>query len=253
MLGSAEHRGVRFPIMWTTLLVMAIAVIFEPIRIGLAVLMLNRPRPVLQLLAFLCGGLTMGVGAGLVVLFILRTTPLATGKFSVGKVQIAIGLVALLVALAVATNISARKLIRRPVASAAIGGGAAMVLVESPPSGPQRLSVRARGFLRGRSLWVAGVSGLATALPSANYMGAMAIILAAGVGPAVQAQALLTFNLVAFTLVEIPLVSYLVAPQKTRVFMAALHTWLRSRPRRDVAAMVAAGGCLMLALGVIRL
>jgi len=40
--------------MLATVLVMAVAVIFEPVRIGLAVLMLNRPRPVLQLLAFLC-------------------------------------------------------------------------------------------------------------------------------------------------------------------------------------------------------
>jgi hypothetical protein len=58
---------------WATVLVLAISVIFEPIRIGLVVLMLNRRRPLLQLLAFLCGGLTMGVGAGLVVLFILGT------------------------------------------------------------------------------------------------------------------------------------------------------------------------------------
>src|SRR5688572_23664325 len=100
----AAGGRVLSPIMWTTVLVMAIAVIFEPIRIGLAVLMLNRPRPMLQLLAFLCGAFTMGVGVGLVVLFILRSTPLAAGKFTVADVQIAIGLLALLVAVVVATN-----------------------------------------------------------------------------------------------------------------------------------------------------
>jgi hypothetical protein len=30
---------------WVTVLVMAVALIFEPVRIGLTVMMLNRPRP----------------------------------------------------------------------------------------------------------------------------------------------------------------------------------------------------------------
>ena len=58
--------------MWITVLVMAIAVSLEPFRIGMTVLMLNRPRPMLQLLAFLCGSFAMGTTVGLVVLFVLR-------------------------------------------------------------------------------------------------------------------------------------------------------------------------------------
>ena len=91
---------------------------------------------------------------------------------------------------------------------------------------------------------------LGVALPSANYLGAMAAILAAGVAPATQAEALLVFNVVAFTLVEIPLVSYLAAPQKTRELMAALQEWLRSRSHRGLAALLAAGGCFLLVLGL---
>ena len=64
---KAAASQVRFPYMWTTVLVMALAVIFEPIRLGLAVLMLNRRRPMLQLFTFLCGGFTMGIGVGLVI------------------------------------------------------------------------------------------------------------------------------------------------------------------------------------------
>jgi hypothetical protein len=94
-------------------------------------------------------------------------------------------------------------------------------------------------------LGVARVSGLATALPSANYMAALAVILASGATPTAQVQALILFNVMAFTLAEIPLVSYLAAPQKT-----ALHAWLQSRRRREVAALVALTGCVMLALGV---
>jgi Sap, sulfolipid-1-addressing protein len=246
----AAVTAVRFPNMWITVLVMALAVIFEPIRLGLAVLMLNRRRPMLQLFTFLCGGFTMGIGVGLVILFILRTTPLA-GNFTVAQAQIVAGLLALLVAVVLATHVFARKLIRRVPANAAVGADGGVDLLEpTPPASLKRLSARAREFLQGDSLHVAWVSGLAVALPSANYLGAMAAILASGAGPAEQAQALLLFNVVAFTLVEIPLVSYLAAPQKTRAFMAALQEWLRTRSHWEFAVLLAAGGCFLIALGV---
>jgi hypothetical protein len=131
--------------MWTTVLVMAIAVIFEPVRIGLVVLMLNRPRPMLQLLTFLCGGFTMGVGVGLVVLFILRATPLAAGRFTMADVQIVVGLLALLVAAVLIMNISARQFARRPFACAAVGSDSDGVAIQpTQPSGLARLSIRAR-------------------------------------------------------------------------------------------------------------
>jgi Sap, sulfolipid-1-addressing protein len=120
---EAAASEVRFANMWTTVLVMAIAVIFEPIRIGLAVLMLNRRRPMLQLLTFLSGGFTMGIGVGLVILFILRATPLA-GHFTVGQAQIVAGSLALFVALVLATSAPARKFIRRAPVCVAVGGEA---------------------------------------------------------------------------------------------------------------------------------
>ncbi|MDV3124750.1 GAP family protein [Mycobacterium sp. 21AC1] len=237
--------------MWVTVLVMAIAVIFEPIRIGLAVLMLNRPRPLLQLLAFLCGGFTMGMGVGLIVLFILRSTPLASGRFTVPSVQITVGVIALLIAAAMASAPSVHKLLRRRVPAAAEPAAMACEANSTPPR--DTISIRTRRILQGDSLWIAWASGLGTALPSANFMGAMAVILASGEAPIAQAQALLLFNVVAFTLVEIPLVGYLAAPQRTQALLSSLHEWLQKRPRRDMALIVAAGGFLMLAIGIVQM
>src|SRR4051812_48187660 len=84
--------------MWITVFVMALAVCFEPFRVGMTVLMLNRPRPLLQLLAFLCGGVAMGSAVGLVVLFVLRHAPLRPTHLTLPRLQIAIGVVALVVA-----------------------------------------------------------------------------------------------------------------------------------------------------------
>ncbi len=76
--------------MWITLLVMAVAVSLEPFRIGMTVLMINRPRPLLQLLAFLAGGFAMGIDGGLIVLFVLRLGP-ESAHFTLPRVQIVIG------------------------------------------------------------------------------------------------------------------------------------------------------------------
>jgi hypothetical protein len=211
--------------MLITVLVMAIAVSLEPFRIGMTVLMLNRPRPILQLLAFLCGGFAMGTTVGLVVLFVLRPRLLGSAHFTLPKVQIVIGALALLGAAVLATNILSGRF---------------------KHTGAAR---RARQLRDGRSLWVAGTAGLGIALPSVDYLAVLAVILASGAASTTQVGALLMFNVVAFALVEVPLVAYLLAPDRTRALMAALHGWLRSRSPRAVAALLAGLGCALLVVG----
>ena len=216
--------------MWITLLVMALAVSLEPFRIGLTVLMLNRPRALRQLLAFLGGGFAMGTSVGLIVLFVLRPALLGSEHFTLPRVQIVIGVLAMLVAAVLASGVR---------------------LPRSDDAG--RLSSWARRLADGSSLWVAAVAGLGIALPSVDYLAALAVILASGTSTTTQIAALVGFNVVAFALVEIPLVSYLLAPDRTRVAMDRLHGWLRSRRRRDVAALLAAIGALLVAVGLVGL
>jgi hypothetical protein len=251
ILAHSRRVTSTVPRMWITVLVMAIAVSLRPAPIGLTAMILNRPRPMQQLLAFLGGGFAMGTTVGLVVLFILRHTLLATSNFTANKVQIVMGLLALLVAAVLATNISVCQFTRGPRGVTAVGGPAGMVVEEvTPLSVLAKLSTRARHLLRGSSLWVAWVVGFGMALPTFEYMAALAGILASGAGVAAQAGALLMFNVVAFALVEIPLVCHLVAPDRTRAAIVCLHTWIRSRRRRDVAALLAVVGCFMVAVGM---
>lgn len=209
--------------MWITLLVMAAAVSLEPFRIGMCVLLLNRPRPRLQLAAFLAGGFLMGLSVGAVVLFALSPRLPAAAQFTLPKVQIAIGVLALAAAATVAAT---RGRARTP---------------------PLWLT-RRRG---GQSLWVAGGAGLGIALPSVDYLAALAVIAAAGVSPATQFSALLLFNVGAFAMVEIPLLAYLVAPERTRVAMTRLAQWLRARRRREVAGLLATVGVVLIAVGLL--
>ena len=209
--------------MWITLLVMAVAVSLEPFRIGMSVLMLNRPRPHLQLAAFLCGGFAMGLAVGTVVLFAIESRLLASAHFTLPKVQVVIGVLALLAAAVIASTTGRAR---------------------TPPVWLTRL-------LGGQSLWVAGTAGLGIALPSVDYLAALAIIAAGSATAATRLSALVVFNVVAFALVEIPLLAYLVAPQRTLAAMTRLHHWIRARRRREVAGLLAVVGTVLVTAGVL--
>jgi hypothetical protein len=114
---------------------------------------------------------------------------------------------------------------------------------------PGKLATPAQRLMRGNSLSVAGIAGLSIALPSVDYLAALAVILASGAAALTQVAALLMFNVVAFGLVEIPLLAHALAPEKTAASMAALHNWIRSRRRPEVALLLAAVGGVFLAIG----
>lgn len=210
--------------MWLTVLVMAFAVSLEPFRIGMTVLMLNRPRPVLQLSAFLCGGFAMGMAVGLVVLFILRRRLLGSAYVTLPHVQILIGALALLAAAAVATKDRWSR-------------GA--------------MPVPAQRLLQGSSLWVAAAAGLGIALPSVDYLATLTIILASGAAATAQVGALAMFHIVGFALVEIPLLAYLFAPRATREAITTINDWIRSRRRVEVATVLTVVGSLLLTAGIL--
>ena len=221
-----------------TIGVMAIAVSLEPYRVGMTVLLLNRPRPQLQLLAFLAGGFAMGMTVGATVLFVFGRVRLGTTLFTLPRVQILIGTLALVAAAALTVKAFADRV-----------SGSADVPPDGDNAGPGRLMTRTRRLLNGRSLWVAGAAGLGIALPSVDYLAALAVILASRAAVTTQLGALMVFNVVAFALVELPLVAYLIAPEATRASMTALQDWIRARRRVEVAILLAAVGCVLLAVG----
>lgn len=233
--------------MWITVLGLAIAVNFEPMRLGLITVALGRPRPVLQLLAFLSGSFLMSLTAGLVVLFVVRPGILGAPQFSTAKVQIAFGLLAMLAAAVLASKVSLRQFSRSREAAATTGGG-------PPPPGQSRtvgfVTSRVKGLVHGGSPWFSGAMGLAIALPSIDYLALLVLIATSGVAPLDQVGLLVTFIAVANTVVAIPIASFLVAPAATRARLEAMRAWVLARTRRDVALILTLAGTALVALGV---
>jgi len=79
---------------------------------------------------------------------------------------------------------------------------------------------------------------------------ALALIVASGTAATIQFGALVVFNVVAFALVEIPLLCYLVAPDRTRAALSALYDWVRLRGRYGVAALLVVVGAVLIGVGL---
>ena len=165
--------------MCSAVFVLSLLVAMDPVRIGIMALLISRPRPMLNLLAFWLGGMAAGISVALVVLLFLRDFTLsvmrevvsAISSPIVAHIQVAIGVLAVLIA----ARFWARQ--RAPVP---VTGGEASVSVLEPntATGSGRLSIR--GQLEGGSLVVAFVAGLALATPPVEYLAAIIAILASG-------------------------------------------------------------------------
>jgi Sap, sulfolipid-1-addressing protein len=72
-----------------------------------------------------------------------------------------------------------------------------------------------------------------------------------GAGP--QIAALVVFNLIAFALAEIPMVSFLIAPEATRARVDQLYDWMNTHHRVIVTALAAVVGVYLLVVGISKL
>lgn len=234
--------------MWFSVLVLAMAVNFEPTRPTLVPLMLARPRPIAQLAALFFGSFGMGLVAGLLVLFVFHQTPLGTDRTNGAKIQVAIGVTALVVAALTASNIPWHSLRPAFLTSRPVDGAGDGSPGEQRPL--DKVAERARAVLRkGNSPWLSFALGLGIGLPSVDYLAVLVVIGASGNSPTTQVVALLMFLLLGNIFVAIPLASYLMAPDSTRRWIDTFQVWIRARNRRQIAGVVAAVGVIQILLG----
>jgi hypothetical protein len=240
--------------MWGIVLWMALSTAPDPVRMGLAIVLISRPRPLLNLFAFWLGGMTTGVVAGLTALLVLRdalpglvadmTSMMA--RFTGGHTQIIVGALALSVAATAAVGLASRPA-REPLPAAQ-----PQVPMPQPgsPTAFSQLVRRSRNALSGGSPWVAFVVGLGQATPPLQYFAALTAILASGAAFGTQLGAAVAFTAVTLVLVEIPLVSYLVAPAKTEAITLQAHHWMRTHSRQILVVSAGVLGVVMAAEGI---
>lgn len=225
--------------MWGTVLALALVAGLDPGRIGIALLLFSRRRPLLHLVALWLGGLAVGVALAAGALFGLHGIALramhrvevATAGPTAGQIQIAVGALALVVAAAIAVGCS----VRRADAKAF--------------SAFSRLSTRALDGLQAGPPWITFLVGVGITTDF-RYLGALTVILASGAALSSQVGAAAAYTLVGLAFAEVPLVCYLAAPARTRALMSRVHDWVRARRRAVLGVIVAALGVFLMTSGL---
>ncbi|MDX1892775.1 GAP family protein [Mycolicibacterium sp. 050158] len=243
--------------MWAAVFVFAVMAMWDPVRVGVAVFVVARSRPVASLFVFCIGGIASSLAIGLAAVFLLRSTTerlirdasASTNAVDQAHVKIGLGVLALVFA----AGLFIRQRTRRPVHHVAKPVSEAPISERpSDPTLVARLSARGRSLLRKQSLWVAFLAGLwAGPGPHVELIGALGVILASGAAAQTQAAAVVVYTIVSFAFAEIPLVSYLVAPERTSMFLNRVPEWLRARRAGVVAVALSVLGTYLVVSGAL--
>jgi hypothetical protein len=260
--------------MWSTVLVLALLAGFDPLRLGWCLLMVSRPRPMQNLLAYWAGTVIVSVPCVLGPLMVLHLTPmfsfladnLATSS-SIRHIQIGIGVLAL----SIAALITVRPVMRRRQRAhlptpddttstlvldsntpTAISPqlGRAQDAVTKDESAFRRLRARGWNAWENGSLWVALVIGIGSAPSIELIVFILAITAASGAAIGTQVSAAIVFVVGTLVFVEIMLVSYLAMPAKTQAVLRLLHGWALANRRKILVAMFAVAGVVLVAQGM---
>jgi hypothetical protein len=246
--------------MWRTVLILALVTSADPMRLGITAILVARPRPILNLLAFWLGGMAAGVVAGVTALLTLRDVlPRAIHQitatisgFTPGPVKISLGVLALLIAGRMSLRFLASRASPIPVTLPSVPSASPLATVSQ--AAPSNFITRLYAdFLRALGSGhpsLAFVAGLGSATPPVEYLVALAAVLASGAAASAQVGAIVTFTVVVLAVVEIPLISFLAKPAKTEAVVLQLQSWLKSHRRILGALGLAAGGMSMLVSGV---
>jgi len=214
---------------------LAVASAFYPLLLAAVLVMLDTPRPKALLAGYLLGGAIVSIGLGVVILVVfVRSGAVSgsTGRSFNPAVDIATGALALAVALVMAKGWDRRFRRERPAK-------------DGPPADSKAKQYLGRGSAR-----LAFLVGMAFSLPSFYYIAALKDIAdTEGTSP-VAFVLILAFNVIQFTLVEVPLVGYMVAPERTRVAVGSFNEWFRTHLRQIGEVVAAVIGVYLIARGI---
>jgi hypothetical protein len=262
--------------MWSSVAVLALPIALDPVRLGVNLLLVSRPRPAQNLLVYWIGCVSASFILLLVPLLVLHFTPMfspfardlanpaTAASATMRHVEISLGVLVLAVAAVMAMRLVTRQ--RAPErnrdanASTAVADSDAMSpvarLLKGGQDGPgeggsvaQRLLGRARNAWESGALWVAAVIGFWAGPNPSLVVFSLATIVASGAALGSQVGAAVIFIVVSLAVVEIVLISNLVAPAKTQATLRRVHDWVRGYRRQILVAILTLVGIAFVGQG----
>jgi hypothetical protein len=239
---------------------MAVMAALDPAEITALVVILSKSRPLRLLVAYLVGGFGVSMIVGAVLLFVLDEISTGSRNGLPTDIDIAIGVFALLVAVLVGTGITGqvrdrarqRRRIKTSAGADAVGTAAAADHPRDVTHSPalQNLPAPIRNALQRGSIWLAFIAGVVLGMPKTGGLAAIAAIAGAHATVTTSIVALVVFNVIAFVLTELFIVSFIRAPEATRERVDQLYAWTSKRNRLVVTVLATIVGVYLITSGI---
>jgi hypothetical protein len=257
--------------MWSSVVGLALLAGFNPIRLGLTLLVISRPRPIQNLVAFYIGCLTGAIPPIVVPLTLLHVTPMLSSwtepptpesNSTSGHIQIGIGAFALAVAVVLTVRLLTRQRVPVPAAGDPPQTDKTTAISrllgrqeDAPEEGGsifRRVLRRARASWENGSLWVSWlIGGVLGGPPPGEAIFLFAIIATAGASATATATAAIVYLVGMLSIIEIMLVSYWASPTKTHAALQMLHDFVTTHRHKILIAIFTVVGVTLVARGMI--
>ena len=218
----------------------ALSAAFNPTLLAALMVMLLSTNAKRLMFGYLLGALMTSITAGLVIVFALpESSATSTARNTLSPaLDLALGLIALVIAFALGTGPHHRSEARREKRKAA-----------KEKKGPPRW----RRALDHGSARVAFVVGAALSLPGASYLVALDILHKQNLATGATVLCVIAFCLIAMVLLEVPLLGYVFAPDSTVSAVKRFQAWISRDGRRIATWAALVIGVLLLVRGAIEL
>jgi hypothetical protein len=185
------------------LIPLALAAAVYPALLAGIIVLLSRDEPIAMLAAFTAGGMLVTFVLGVLIVLVLGDA-LSTGSQNSASpvVDIVVGVLSLLLAAVLRRRIRERE--------------RGVVRASKQKDGPSRTQL----MLREGGPWAAFAAGLILNLPGIWYLDFLKDLAQTNPSTSTVIVEILAFMVIMFSLAEIPLIGYLVAPEATKVRVA---------------------------------
>lgn len=228
---------------------LALAAAVYPQLLAVVVVILTRERPKLLLWSCYLAGICVSIAASVSILAVFRSrgTVAGTSSSRLGpSAYLIVGGLALLLAVFAATR-RGREL---------LGADRPRLRLRRRNDGPRssvtssRVRSRAEQALREGSRPIAAAVGAILGVPGPFDLLALGHLARTNYTRVVMIAAIVGFNLIKFVLIEVPLVSYAVRPERTAMEVERLAAWMKAHKLEVVASVVGVISVVLIGKGI---